>query len=66
MSIEDLIKKYEIRLAGTERQFDQELLKLDPSDVAHYLPSKTSILYGYKSCYGEVLKDLKLLLHENK
>lgn len=62
--IKELIEKLELKLKGTNKQFDEELLKLDPKDLASFKPSKASILFGYKECYEEVTKELKKLVQE--
>lgn len=62
--LEDLISRYEIRTQGIEKQFDEEMLKIDPKRVACFRPSKASILYGYEKCYEEVIRELKKLVQE--
>lgn len=62
--IKELIDEYELKLKGTNKQFDEELLKLDPKDMASFKPSKASILFGYKECYEEVTNELKKLVQE--
>lgn len=64
MTLDELIKKYEIKIEGTDRAFDEELLNTDPKEMKNFRPSKLSILYGYKECYESVLKDLKELAKE--
>lgn len=54
--ISQLIENYKIRIEATDRQFDQELLD-------HGMNTQTNILYGYKSCYEEVVKDLEKIVH---
>lgn len=54
--IRQLIEDYKIRIEATDRQFDQELLD-------HGMNTQANILYGYKSCYEEVVKDLEKIVH---
>lgn len=64
MTLDELIEKYEMKIEGTDRAFDEELLNADPKEMKNFRPSKLSILYGYKECYESVLKDLKELAKE--
>lgn len=53
--LKELIENYEIRIAATDHQFDDELLK-------NGMNMQTNILYGYKSCYEEVVRDLEKIV----
>lgn len=53
--LKELIENYEIRIAATDHQFDDELFK-------NGMNTKTNILYGYKSGYEEVVRDLEKIV----
>lgn len=53
--LNELIANYKIRIEATDRQFDDELLK-------NGMNMQTNILYGYKSCYEEVVRDLEKIV----
>lgn len=53
--LKELIENYKIRIEATDRQFDDELLK-------NGMNMQTNILYGYKSCYEEVARDLEKIV----
>lgn len=53
--LNELIVNYKIRIEATDRQFDDELLK-------NGMNMQTNILYGYKSCYEEVVRDLEKIV----
>ena len=64
--LQELIEQFEIKIKATDRQFDEELLQLDPNEMKNFRPSRTSILFGYKECYEEVVKELKKLVQESE
>lgn len=53
--LKELIENYEIRIAAIDHQFDDELLK-------NGMNMQTNILYGYKSGYEEVVRDLEKIV----
>lgn len=55
--INKLIEKYSLREKATEIQLNEEILK-------NGMSTQASILYGYKECYKDTIKEFENLRNE--